>query len=250
VFQNSGVLNFINSSTSAIFIPVSYSLKIDATQSEMMGNPKEYSSEEIDDHFKDDILPSPSRSLGKAKATNATFHIWTVHDHPSPSELDLMDLNPTLSDPDTARNDDNLAETSTRKVISRITIFDKAAQPLYPPDIYTRSDASTLRQNIGRTIPVFRRQPYIKHKAPKYSFEEYVTIVSVDVIPAKSEELTTFIAKKVAVGGLRKERTKEQWEDTFGSGWSKVTVETVQDCEIGDPVEVPNVREMVQGDSA
>jgi hypothetical protein len=207
------------------------------------------SSEEIDDHFKDDILPSPSK-LGKGKTTTATFHMWSVHDDPVPPEVSLMDLNPTVSNPDTAADETNLAETSTRSVISRITIFDRAAQPLYPPDIYTRSDASTLRQSIGRTVPVFHRCPYVRYqKAPTYRFEEYVKIVSVDVIPAKSEELTRFIARKVAVGGLRKERTKEQWEDTFGSGWCKVTVEAVKDCKIGDPMEA-NVREMAQGESA
>jgi hypothetical protein len=43
------------------------------------------------------------------------------------------------------------------KILSRATIFEvNSAQPRYPPYIFTRSDAETLKFNIGRIIPVFR----------------------------------------------------------------------------------------------
>ena len=66
-------------------------------------------------------------------------------------------------------------------------------------------------------------------------------MISVEIIAARSDDLRALIAMKVQQGGLRKERTKEQWEETFGENWCKVTLEPV-DIEIGDPMAVANIR--------
>jgi len=96
-------------------------------------------------------------------------------------------------------------------------------------------------------VPIFRQ---IGFKDRKYLFEGWVRITSVEIVQAKSDELKRFVEKKVQVGGLQMERTREQWEDTLGENWYKVYLMEV-DSEIGDPMELADVRDvlkMLQGE--
>ena len=72
-------------------------------------------------------------------------------------------------------------------------------------------------------------------------FEGYVKVVSVEIVESKSDELKRFIERKVRVGGLREERTKEQWEGTFGEDWFKVRLESLK-SDIGDPMGFEEVK--------
>lgn len=96
-------------------------------------------------------------------------------------------------------------------------------------------------------VPTFRQ---IGFKDRGYLFEGWVRIASVEIVQAQSDELKRFVERKVEVGGLQKERTKEQWEGTLGENWLKVYLEGV-DSEIGDPMELADVRavlKMIQGE--
>jgi hypothetical protein len=79
-----------------------------------------------------------------------------------------------------------------------------------------------------------------------YTFEQYVRIVAVDVIPARSNALETFISKKIRAGGLRRERTAEEWAATFEVDWYKVSLIPFDECEI-NPMEVTDVRGFLEG---
>ena len=168
-----------------------------------------YSAEEIDVHFGDSILPSSSKPSLRTTGP-ATFNVWNIESDASPADY----------------------------VLSRLTIFAYAAQPLYPPYVYTRSDQTILSKNVGRVIPVFRQFPQSRGK---FYSDGYVRIMTVEIIPAKSDDLKTFITRKVAQGGLPKERTKEQWEDTFGADWCRVTLALVN-TEMGDPMDLSDIR--------
>ena len=87
-------------------------------------------------------------------------------------------------------------------------------------------------------VPTFRQ---IGFKDRKYLFEGWVRVASVEIVQAKSDELKRFVERKVQVGGLQMERTREQWEDTLGENWYKVYLEEVAN-EIGDPMELADVR--------
>jgi len=68
-----------------------------------------------------------------------------------------------------------------------------------------------------------------------------VRITSVDVVPARSDELKEFIIMKIEEGGMHKERTREEWEEVFGVNWVKVTLKRV-DTEVGHPMEIQDIR--------
>src|SRR5579859_704413 len=188
---------------------------------------KPYTAEALDLHFQDSKIPSSKKSEIPSPWPS-TFHSWpSIPCHPTP-----------ISTPSTFR---------LYGTISRITIFNSRAQPFYPPYIYTRTHYDTLRANIGRMVPIFRQ---IGFKDRKYLFEGWVRITSVEIVQAKSDELKRFVEKKVQVGGLQMERTREQWEDTLGENWYKVYLMEV-DSEIGDPMELADVRDvlkMLQGE--
>lgn len=74
-------------------------------------------------------------------------------------------------------------------------------------------------------------------------FDGWVRIGNVEIVLAQSEELRRFVERKVLVGGLQKERTKEQWESTLGEDWFKVYLEGVE-SEIGDPMQWADVKEV------
>jgi hypothetical protein len=100
-----------------------------------------YQTEDIQVHFGDTPLASskPKKSQKPSCANNATFHVWSTHSDSPPDNLMDEEIPPSP------------------KILSRATIFEvNSAQPRYPPYIFTRSDAETLKFNIGRIIPVFR----------------------------------------------------------------------------------------------
>jgi len=126
------------------------------------------------------------------------------------------------------------------EILSRATIFEiNSAQPRYPPYIFTRSDAETLTFNVGRVIPVFRH--ITTDWGRRFVSDGYVRITSVDVVPARSDELKEFIIMKIEEGGMHKERTREEWEEVFGVNWVKVTLKRV-DTEVGHPMEIQDIR--------
>jgi hypothetical protein len=180
-----------------------------------------YTAEELDLHFQDSKVPS-SKTSEIPTPWPSTIHSWPSlpSSHPTP-------LSPTSSP--------HLYGT-----ISRITVFNTKAQPFYPPYIYTRTHYDTLRANTGRRVPIFRQ---IGFRDRKYLFDGWVRIGSVEIVLAQSEELRRFVERKVLVGGLQKERTKEQWESTLGEDWFKVYLEGVE-SEIGDPMELAEVKEV------
>ena len=76
-------------------------------------------------------------------------------------------------------------------------------------------------------------------------FDGYVRVVRVEIVEGNSAELRRFVERKVQIGGLREERTKEQWESTFGEDWYKVRLETVE-SDIGDPMGIEDMREVFE----
>jgi hypothetical protein len=193
-----------------------------ATRSQVYRPPRppskpEYSIDDLDAHFADTVVPS--HGAASLRTGPGTLHYWTSSEESTDEEGD---------------------ETGS---ISRLHIFNRAAQPLYPPYIFTRSHLEILTKNINRIIPVFRRVGY--HGAGKHIWDGYVKIVSVDVVPAKSPELTSFIAAKVKAGGLRTERTKEQWEETFGVDWYKVKLVSIK-TSMGDPMDIKDIHKALE----
>lgn len=182
----------------------------------------------IDDHFADTPLPSASKSKTR-KSTTSTFHIWTVDT--DPCIPNLIDLESTSHDP----------TNTLQSIISRVTVFERSAQPMYPPYIYTRSDHTILTANIGRIIPLFRESI----RRNNFTWGGYVKIINVDSIPVDSKELKVFIQMKIDSGGLKKERTKEQWQDTFSIDWCKVTLRHVE-VGMGDPVNIADIQGALQ----
>jgi hypothetical protein len=161
-----------------------------------------YSTEELDAHFQDIVLPSRGSAQGQRRSLSSaqgTFNIWTA-----------------ISD----KCDGNATDENIFPPISRMTIFSRA-QPLFPPFIYTRSDPKILGENVGRVFPVF---PQIPRSRNLYIFDRYVKIVAVDTVQARSDELKSFICKKIKSGGMSRERTKEQWEGTFEVDWHRVSL--------------------------
>ena len=201
----------------------------------MLNNGKSYTAEELDKHFRDCILPSTSQQ-SHSKSSPATFNIWKIEPiQPNTfANVHLMDI-----DIDEAATTNPIPVE--HQVLSRLTIFAKSAQPLYPPIVYTRSEAAVLNNNIGTVIPIFLTNE--RTGWGTYRWDGYVKIVAVEIIPGRSDELRNFIAKKVQYGGLQKERTKEQWEETFGSDWCKVTVAREVVTEIGDPMDIADIRD-------
>jgi hypothetical protein len=199
-----------------------------------------YKTESINIHFGDTVLPSIGKQVksgGKAPRTTgtATFHIWTIESDgistdTSTTSTDLIDLEAAS------------ANKNSQCVISRVTFFDRAAQPMYPPYIFTRSEHSTLTANVGRIVPLFHQVPQRRNQ---FVNQGYVKIIAVDVVSAGSEELKDFIERKVAVGGLKKKRTKEQWQDTLSTDWFKVTLRPME-MGIGDPMDVVDIRETLE----
>jgi hypothetical protein len=183
----------------------------------------------INAHFGDIPLPSAGKPIARPRNTGtATFHTWTIEpDSSSTTPFDLINLEST--DPTTE---------PPKSIISRVTVFDHAAQPSYPPYIYTRSEYATLSANIGRIVPLFRQVPRTKNQ---FVSRGYLKIVATGVISSQSEELKNFIEMKVQAGGLKKERTKEQWQDTFSTDWVKVTLRPVE-IGMSDPMGVPDIR--------
>ena len=178
-----------------------------------------YTAEALDLHFADSILPSSPKANLRITSPG-TFNVWQNWDESTPTQISA-----DVADP-------------VNFLLSRVTIFARGAQPWYPPFIYTRSESDTLTRNIGRPIPIFRQIPFARGE---FTWDGYVKVISVEIIAARSDDLRALIAMKVQQGGLRKERTKEQWEETFGENWCKVTLEPV-DIEIGDPMAVANIR--------
>jgi len=130
------------------------------------------------------------------------------------------------------------------KILSRATIFEvNSAQPLYPPYIFTRSDAETLTFNVGRVIAVFRH--ITTDWGRRFVSDGYARITSVDVVPARSDELKEFIMMKIEEGGMQKERTRDEWDEVFGVNWVKVTLNKV-DTEVGDPMEIQDIRTILE----
>jgi hypothetical protein len=190
---------------------------------------RSHKEDAINAHFGDIPLPSAGNAVVRPRNTGtATFHTWIVEaESSSSSTSNLINFEPT----------DPTAEPP-KSIISRVTVFDHAAQPMYPPYIFTRSDYSTLSANIGRIVPLFRQLPRTKNQ---FVSRGYHKIVTVEVISSQSDELKNFIEMKVRAGGLKKERTKEQWQDTFGTDWVKVTLRPVE-IGISDPMGVPDIR--------
>lgn len=139
-------------------------------------------------------------------------------------------------------NVNDIPATDPIPILSRLTVFAKSAQPFYPPFIYTPSDPTVLTYNIGRIIPVFRAMGC--SRMGTFRWDGYVKIMDMEIVPGGSDELKSFISEKVQMGGLQKERTKEQWEKTFSSSWSKVTLERVV-TGIGDPMEIIDIRRVI-----
>ena len=198
----------------------------------MLNNSKLYSIEELDNHFGDSILPSSSKPA-ISKSTLGTFNIWTVHSNPAVI-IHLIDMDAN----DAATEDPIPVE---EHILSRLTVFARSAQP-FSTIIYTRSEPTVLTKNIGRIIPVFRATGHAKRGA--YSWDGYVKVVAIEIIPGRSDELKRFISKKVQMEGLQKERTKEQCEETFGSDWCKAALASVVPT-IGDPREITDVRGVI-----
>jgi hypothetical protein len=182
-----------------------------------------YSAEEIDVHFRDSIIPSSSKTHLRTTSP-ATFNVWNIESDPAT----LIDIDETNASP-------------ANSILSRLTIFAYAAQPLYPPYVYTRSEHTILSKNVGRVIPIFRQIPQSRRK---FIWDGYVRVVAMEIIPAKSDDLKAFITRKIAQGGLQNERTKEQWEETFGADWCRVTLAFVNP-EIGDPMDLTNIRSVI-----
>jgi hypothetical protein len=197
-------------------------------------SPHNYTSIEIDRHFQDSVVPSKGQAKNRSPG-GGTFHQWAVTSNLTitlPSS-DLIDLDPTSSAPPPSKE-----VLLGAHIISRVTIFDHAAQPMYPPYIFTRSEPATLASNVGRIIPLFRQVP---HDRNKHVADGYVKIIAIDIVPARSDELTEFVEKKIAAGGLRRERTKEQWDETVGTDWWKVTLRPVE-VGMGDPMKISDIR--------
>jgi hypothetical protein len=205
------------------------SFKRKMSQSEMSNCERHYQAEDVQVHFGDSPLASakPKKSQKSFRATGATFHTWPLQSD-STSELNLMDED----------------VPATPKLLSRATIFEANwAQPLYPPYIFTRSDAETLTFNIGRVISVFRQ---IKTDCgKKYISDGYARITAVDVIPARSDQLKEFIIVKIEDGGMQKERTRKEWDEVFGVNWFKVTLTRLH-TELGDPMEIQEIRSTLE----
>lgn len=69
--------------------------------------------------------------------------------------------------------------------------------------------------------------------------------MSVETVKAQSDELKRFVERKVQVGGLQKERTKEQWESTLGEDWFKVYLERLE-SEIGDSMDISDIKDVFE----
>jgi hypothetical protein len=134
----------------------------------MSRNGRKYTADELAVHFADSVISSTSSTKSFPPKTTgaATFHIWKSDTKCSP-EVNLIDV------------DIATMEAVKPDMVSRITIFDRAAQPLYPPSIYTRSDHGTLTSNIGKIIPIFRRVP---RQRDLFAWDGYVKIISVDIV--------------------------------------------------------------------
>jgi hypothetical protein len=184
----------------------------------------QYTSEEIEAQFHDVLLPSPTKQAHGHNSAHGTFMMWPASDDECDGEGDAV-------------------RTTNASLMTRLSIFARGAQPLYPPFIYTKSDIDALRGNIGRVIAVFRQIPKMYKM---YTFERYVRIVTVDVVSARSNALKSFIFKKIKAGGLRRERTAEEWAATFEVDWYKVSLVPFDECEI-NPMEVKDVRSFLEG---
>lgn len=182
-----------------------------------------YSDSELNIHFQDAVLPSSGGNRPPDSIHPGTFNFW--HN---------LNTNPDGDDPG----------QHPPATISRMSIFSKGAQPLFPPYIYTRSRLEVLRANVGRVVPLFRPIPRTNNR---FSFERWVKIVAVDILPEGSEELKSFVVKKVKAGGYAKERTQEQWEATFTGDWYKVAVISFDTKEKINPMEVQDVRALIEG---
>src|SRR5271168_3999475 len=100
--------------------------------------PLSYSAREINIHFKDIAVPSDHQYREVSPRDVATFFFWPFSEEDqSGKEEDQPHDGPS----------------GTISLISRLTIFNRGAQPSYPPYIYTRSDQSVLHRNLGRQIP-------------------------------------------------------------------------------------------------
>jgi len=185
-----------------------------------------HTAEDLDLHFNDIKIPSSKTSGVWHGPGPSTFHAWQT-------PISTEQTDPTFSS--TPPPSDNR--------ISRITFFDKKSQPFYPPYIYTRTHHPTLHANLGRIAPLFRQMGYGKNR--KYVFGKYVRIMRVDIVEGKSDELRMFLETKVQAGGLSSQRTREQWEGTFGENWYKVYLEQV-DTRLGDPMGLEDVREVFE----
>ena len=83
-----------------------------------------------------------------------------------------------MSDPVTLIDAENTDPNPMEGVLSRLTIFARAAQPLYPPYVYTRSERTTLSKNIGS---VFHQIP---RSRGKFTCNICVRVIAVEIIPA------------------------------------------------------------------
>src|SRR5208282_2100744 len=119
-----------------------------------------------DTHFSDYPLPSASKPHLRTTSP-ATFNVWYIE-----------------SDPATLVDTDETDASPAEGVLSRLTIFARASQPLYPPYVYTRSEHTILSKNVGRVIPVFRQIP---RSCGIFTWDGYVRIMAVEIIPAKSD---------------------------------------------------------------
>jgi hypothetical protein len=182
-----------------------------------------YSICELDRRFQDAVLLSRSRNRAPNSIHPGTFNVWHS-----------ADTSPDGGDP---------GQQSAAASISRITLF-RGTQPLCPPYIYTRSTLEVLRANVGRVVPLF---PQSTRGACAYTFERWVKIVAVDIIPEGSEELKGFVLKKVNAGGYPKERTQMQWKATFTGDWYKVTVISFDMKEEINPMEAQDARALIEG---
>jgi len=181
--------------------------------------PRSYSAREINIHFKDIAVPSDHQYRDAASREVATFFGWPFakEDHSGTEQAEPND-----------------GPSKQISLISRMTIFQRGAQPMYPPDIYTRSDPDVLHRNLGRQIPVYKQLEYPNSRY--FRFTGYVKLVAIERIEANSDALKRFIGQKVKAGGLANERTREQWEEIFGTAWTKLSTRPVTNNELGDPM--------------
>ena len=92
--------------------------------------------------------------------------IPSIRQSHSPGNRGTFNIGPIFGKKDDGHElDDEQRNVAT---ISRSTIVENGAQPLFPPSIHTPSDVQILSVNVGRVVLVFRQIPKAENA---YTFE-------------------------------------------------------------------------------